>query len=177
MVLAPIPLVYSWAPGCVWHVKGDKSKWSKRNLMFLNILICVIFRHFVQCRTWYSFVPHRRYAISISGGLVSLTWNSDGKLLWFDGKQPPPQLVVAAVCRTNQSHGAFAIGGLVVKRHLLIGQDVIVVWGDGVGGVNQTCLTYIPNYFKLFGLTRELFVEVGIKRSINDYPIRLSFTV
>lgn len=56
-----------------------------------------------------------------------LTWNSDSKLLRFDGKKPPAQLIVTAVCWADQSYGAFAVGRLVIERHLLIGQDVIVV--------------------------------------------------
>lgn len=56
-----------------------------------------------------------------------LTWNSNGKLFWFNGQKPPTQLIVTAVCRANQSDGAFPTGRLVIKRHLFIGQDVIIV--------------------------------------------------
>lgn len=63
-----------------------------------------------------------------------LTWNSNGKLFWLDGQKPPTQLIVTAVCRTNQSDGAFPTGRLVIKGHLFIGQDVIIVWRDRQGG-------------------------------------------
>lgn len=55
------------------------------------------------------------------------TWDSNGELFWFDGQKPATQLIVAAVCRANQSDGAFPTGGLVIEGHLFIGQDVIVV--------------------------------------------------
>lgn len=55
------------------------------------------------------------------------TWDSDGKLFWFNGQKPPTQLVVAAVCGANQSDGAFPTGRLVIEGHLFIGQDVVIV--------------------------------------------------
>lgn len=64
-----------------------------------------------------------------------LTWNCNGKLFRFNGQEPPTQLIVTAVCRTDQSDGAFTIGRLVIERHLLIGQDVIVVWRDSWEGL------------------------------------------
>lgn len=57
----------------------------------------------------------------------ALTWNSNGKLLWLGGQKPPTQLIVTAVHRANQSDGAFPTCRLVIKRHLFIGQDVIIV--------------------------------------------------
>lgn len=59
-----------------------------------------------------------------------LTRDGDGKLVRFDGKQPAAQLVVAAVCRSDQSDGTFAVGRLVVERHLLISRDFIGFCGD-----------------------------------------------
>lgn len=56
-----------------------------------------------------------------------LTWDSNGKLFWFNGQKPPTQLIVAAVCRANQSDGAFPTGRLVIEGHLFVGQDVIIV--------------------------------------------------
>lgn len=56
-----------------------------------------------------------------------LTWNGDGKLFGLDGQKPAAQLIVAAVGWTDQSDGAFAVGRLVIQRHLLVGQDVVVV--------------------------------------------------
>lgn len=64
---------------------------------------------------------------------VPLTWNRHGELVRLDGQEPPTQLVVAAVCRANQSDGAPPTGRLVVQRHLFVGQDVIVVCGDAGG--------------------------------------------
>lgn len=65
---------------------------------------------------------------------VPLTRNRHGELVRLDGQEPPTQLVVAAVCRANQSDGAPPTGRLVVQGHLFVGQDVIVVWGRERGG-------------------------------------------
>lgn len=58
---------------------------------------------------------------------MSLTWNCHGKFVWLDGQEPPTQLVMATVCRANQSDGSSSTGRLVVKGHLFVGQDVITV--------------------------------------------------
>lgn len=79
-----------------------------------------------------------------------LTWNSNGKLFWFNGQKPPTQLIVTAVCRANQSDGAFPTGRLVIKRHLFIGQDVIIVWRNsqsGEGGIKEKSLIKMQKSF------------------------------
>lgn len=55
------------------------------------------------------------YRLYIALTKRGLTWNSDGKLFRFNGQKPPTQLIMTAVCRTNQSDGAFTIGRLVIK--------------------------------------------------------------
>lgn len=61
----------------------------------------------------------------------TLTWDSSPKSVWLAGQQSLSQLILPTVGRTNQSNGPLAIGWLVVERHLLIGQDllVVIVWG------------------------------------------------
>lgn len=56
-----------------------------------------------------------------------LTWNSNGKFLWFSGQKPLAQSVMATVCRTNQSNRAFSTCRLVKEWHLFVGQNVIIV--------------------------------------------------
>lgn len=62
-----------------------------------------------------------------------LTWDSDGKFFRLNGQEPPTQLIVPAVGGADESDGPLPTGGLVIERHLLIRQDIVVVWRDTVG--------------------------------------------
>lgn len=56
-----------------------------------------------------------------------LTGHSSGEALRLAVEQPLPQLHLAAAGRSDESNGPLPIGRLVVQRHLLIGQDLVVV--------------------------------------------------
>lgn len=140
MVLLAIPLVDPRVSGCVLAVESHTSIKTliihSCEFYYAFELILVIspplHAHPVLPQSEWGLRAFIRYDTCVSFWR-SLTWDSNGKLLWFYGEKPPAQLMVAAVCWTDQSYGTFAVGRLVIEGHLLIGEDVIVVWKHSLG--------------------------------------------
>lgn len=83
-------------------------QWRKR---------CCPFHVFVHVHIW-------------TGTFNGLTWHRYSKLFRFLGQKSASQVVESAVSRTNQSNGSFPIRRLVIERHLLVCQDVVMVWEE-----------------------------------------------